>query len=169
MLNCFICVQQFAIQLILAHQTPLTMGFSRQEYWRGLPCPPPGDLPDSGIEPTSLTSPALAGGFLTTSTTYICWLPNSDKCNGRIRWEYGIKHGRGYDFKWENQEKVLREKGLWSKDLKEVRMQAMHVPEKERGQNSACARALRWEQTWYIQGIGWRQGKEGERGRNMER
>ena len=44
------------------------MGFSRQEYWSELPFPPLGDLPDSGIEPTSLTSPALAGGFFTTST-----------------------------------------------------------------------------------------------------
>ena len=46
------------------------MGFSRQEYWSGLPCPPPGDLPDPGIEPASLTSPALAGGFFTTSATW---------------------------------------------------------------------------------------------------
>ncbi|CAM9646205.1 unnamed protein product [Rangifer tarandus platyrhynchus] len=47
-------------------------GFSRQEYWSGWPCPPPRDLPDPGIEPTSLTSPALAGGFLTTRTTWGC-------------------------------------------------------------------------------------------------
>ena len=46
------------------------MGFSRQECWSGLPCPPPGDLPDPGIEPTSLMSPALAGGFLTTTATW---------------------------------------------------------------------------------------------------
>ena len=49
---------------------PLSMGFSRQEYWSGLPCPPPGDLPDLGIEPLSLTFPALVGGFFTTSTTW---------------------------------------------------------------------------------------------------
>ena len=48
---------------------PLSMGFSRQEYWSGSPCPPPGDLPNPGIEPGSLMSPALAGGFFTTSTT----------------------------------------------------------------------------------------------------
>ena len=42
------------------------MGFSRQEDWSGLPCPPPGDLPDPGIEFASLTSPELAGGFFTT-------------------------------------------------------------------------------------------------------
>ena len=46
------------------------MGFSRQEYWSGLPCPPPGDLPDPGIELTSLKSPALAGGFFTTDATW---------------------------------------------------------------------------------------------------
>jgi len=38
-------------------------GFSRQKYWSGLPCPPPGDLSDPGIEPVSLVPPALAGGF----------------------------------------------------------------------------------------------------------
>ena len=45
------------------------MGFSKQDYWSGLPFLPPGDLPDPGIEPTSLASPALAGGFFTTSAT----------------------------------------------------------------------------------------------------
>ena len=52
------------------YQTPLSVGFSRQEYWSGLPCPPPGDLPNPGIEPTSLMSPSLAGGFFTASTTW---------------------------------------------------------------------------------------------------
>ena len=46
------------------------MALSRQEHWSGLPCPPPEDLPDPGIEPTSLMSPALAGRFFTTSTTW---------------------------------------------------------------------------------------------------
>ena len=46
------------------------MGFSRQEYWSGWPCPPPGDLPNPGIEPMSLISPALAGRFFTTSATW---------------------------------------------------------------------------------------------------
>ena len=46
---------------------PLSVGFSRQEYWSGLPCPPPGDLPNAGIEATSLTSLALVGGFFITS------------------------------------------------------------------------------------------------------
>ena len=51
-------------------QAPLSLGFSKQEYWSEFPCPPPGDLPDPGTEPTSLLSPALAGGFFTTSTTW---------------------------------------------------------------------------------------------------
>jgi len=50
----------------VAHQAPLSKGFSRQEYWTGLPCPPPGDFPDPGIQPVSLVSSALAGGFFTT-------------------------------------------------------------------------------------------------------
>ena len=54
----------------IIHQAPLSAGFSRQEYWSGLLCPPPGDLPDSGIEPKSLSSPALAGRFFTTSATW---------------------------------------------------------------------------------------------------
>ena len=51
-------------------QAPLSMGFSRQEYWSGFPFPPLGDLPDLGTEPTSLTSPPLAGRFFTTSATW---------------------------------------------------------------------------------------------------
>ena len=43
------------------------MGFSRQEHWSGLPWPPPGDLPDLGIKPASLMSPAFTGGFFTAS------------------------------------------------------------------------------------------------------
>ena len=54
----------------VALQAPLSMGFFRQEEWSGLLCPPPGDLPDPGIKPTSLTAPALAGGFFTTSATW---------------------------------------------------------------------------------------------------
>ena len=57
----------FVTPWTVARQAPLSMGFSRQEYWSGLPCPPPGDLPNPGMEPTSLVSPALAGGFFTTA------------------------------------------------------------------------------------------------------
>ena len=54
----------------VACQVLQSMGFSRQAYWNGLPCLPPGDLPDPGIEPSSLMYPALAGGFFTTSATW---------------------------------------------------------------------------------------------------
>ena len=63
-LSHFSCVRLFAILWTIVGQAPLSMGFSRQEYWSGLPCPPPGDLPNPRIEPASLMSPALAGGFL---------------------------------------------------------------------------------------------------------
>ena len=53
-----------------SRQAPLPMGFSRQQYWSGLPCPPPVGLSDPGIEPESLMSPALAGGFFITSPTW---------------------------------------------------------------------------------------------------
>ena len=69
-LSCFSRVRLCATPWTAAHQAPLSMGFSRQEYWSGLPCPPLGDLPDPGIKPTSLVSPALAGGFFTTSATW---------------------------------------------------------------------------------------------------
>ena len=59
-------VQLFATLWIVACQTPLSMGFSRQEYWSGLPFPSPGDLPDRLIENRSLVSPTLEGGFFTT-------------------------------------------------------------------------------------------------------
>ena len=54
----------------VACQAPLSMGLSRQEYWSVFPCPPPEDLPDLGIEPTSLMSPALVGGSYPTSATW---------------------------------------------------------------------------------------------------
>ena len=66
----FSCVQLCAALWTIACQAPLSMGLSRQEYWSGLPYPPPKDLPDPGIEPTSLMSPALAGGFFTTRATW---------------------------------------------------------------------------------------------------
>ena len=70
MLSHFSHVQLFATPWTVAHQAPLSMGSSRQEYWNGSACPPPGNLPDSGIEPASLMPPALAGRFSITSATY---------------------------------------------------------------------------------------------------
>ena len=70
LLSCFSHVQLSVTLWTVTHQAPLSMGFSRQEYWSGLPCPSPGDLRDPGIEPMSLMSPALSGGFFTTSATW---------------------------------------------------------------------------------------------------
>ena len=64
----------FVTLWIVAHQTPLPMGLSRQEYQSGLPCPPLGNLSNPGIEPTSLTS-ALAGRLFTTNATWETSLP----------------------------------------------------------------------------------------------
>ena len=65
-LSCFSRASLFATLWTVAHQPSLSTGFSRQEFWSVLPCPPRGDLPNPGIE---LRSPALAGGFFTTSAT----------------------------------------------------------------------------------------------------
>ena len=62
-------VQFIATPWTVACQTPLSMGFSRKQYWSGLPFPIPGDLPNPEIEPMSLMSP-LAGWFFTTSATW---------------------------------------------------------------------------------------------------
>ena len=60
-------VQLFATLWTVAHQAPRSMGFSRQEYWSGLPCPPPGDLPDPQIEPVSPVAAALQADSLLLS------------------------------------------------------------------------------------------------------
>ena len=63
--------QPFVSPGTIAHQAPVSMEFPRQEYWSGVPFPPPGDLPDPEIEPVSLASSELAGGFFTSHTPSI--------------------------------------------------------------------------------------------------
>ena len=63
-------ILDFVTLWTVAHQAPLSRGFSRQEYWTGLPCPPPGDLSDPGSNPCLFSSPVLVGGFFTTSATW---------------------------------------------------------------------------------------------------
>ena len=70
MLSLFSCVQFRATLWTVAHQALLSMGFSRQEYWSGLPCSLSGNLPDPGIKPSSPVSPALAGRFFPINTTW---------------------------------------------------------------------------------------------------
>ena len=60
----------FATPQTIARQAPLSNGFSRKEYWSGLPCSPPESLPNPGIKPTTPISPGLVGGIFTTSTTW---------------------------------------------------------------------------------------------------
>ena len=64
------CVWLFATPWTVTHQAPLCMAFFRQEYWSGLPCSRTGDLPNPGIKPMPLASPAMAGRFFTTSITW---------------------------------------------------------------------------------------------------
>ena len=84
MLSCFSRVQLFATPWIVTRQAPLSMGFSRQECWSGLPFPSPGDLPYPRIESESLMAPALAAGFFTTSATWEApessWRASSSLC-----------------------------------------------------------------------------------------
>ena len=70
MLSHFSHIRLFETPSTVACQAPLSMRFSRQEYWSGLLCPTPGDLPKPGIQPASLMSLTLAGGFFTTSATW---------------------------------------------------------------------------------------------------
>ena len=81
-------VRLFETPWTVARQAPLSMGFSRQEYWSGLPCSPPWDLPDPGIEPHLLhwQSPALAGRFFTTSATWEALMGRSPNSTGVIKW-----------------------------------------------------------------------------------
>ena len=70
-LSYFSHVRLFATLWTIACQAPLSKGFSRQEYWSGLPYPPPRDFSNPGIELESLTSPALAGSFFTMTKVLI--------------------------------------------------------------------------------------------------
>ena len=69
MLSRFSQVRFFVTLWTVDHHIPLSVGFSRQEYWSGLPCSPPEDLPDPAIKPVSPESPTLAGGFFMTNAT----------------------------------------------------------------------------------------------------
>ena len=68
-LRCFSCAR-LCDPMDCTHEAPLSMGFSRQEYWSALPCPPPRDLANPGIKPMSLMYLVLAGGFFITNATW---------------------------------------------------------------------------------------------------
>ena len=69
LLSHFSRVRLYATPWAAARQVPLSTGLCRREYWNGLPCPSPGDLPNPAVESVSFTSPALAGWFFTNSAT----------------------------------------------------------------------------------------------------
>ena len=98
-LSRFSRVRLFVTLWTVALQTPPPKGLSRQEYWSGLPCPPPGNLPNPGIKPESLVSPSLAAGFFTTSATWevphIFILSNSAKL---LFWALILPRGQGFIF-----------------------------------------------------------------------
>ena len=93
MLNCFNHVWLYATPWTVAQEAPMSMGFSRQEYQSGLPCPSLGDLPDPGIKPVSLTSPAMAGGFFTTSTTCLVGCKGNNSKPGSTCFHLGNTKG----------------------------------------------------------------------------
>ena len=91
----FSCVQLCVILWTVACHVPLSMEFSRQEYWSGFLCPSPGDLPNSGIKPESLTSPPLAGRFFTSRATWEDALGRPvtaavDVVDGEGEWSLGL-------------------------------------------------------------------------------
>ena len=83
-LSCFSCVLLFAIRWTVAWQAPMSVLFSRLEYWREWPRPPPGGLLEPGIEPRSLMSPALASRSFTISTSWE--VPNYPKNQQSHHW-----------------------------------------------------------------------------------
>ena len=94
-LSHFSRVRLFSALWTVACQAPLSLGFSRQDHWSGLPCPPPGDLPHPGTEPESLMFPVLAGGFFTTSAIWEAsgWYTAIDNwnkirtCRKSLKWQ----------------------------------------------------------------------------------
>ena len=130
MLSCFSLVQLFVTLWTVAHQASLAMGFSKQEYWSGLPCPPQGDLSNSGNEFMSLMSPALAGGFFTTS----------------VSWEappHAITPYKQSSSKWQTSQPVMTAK---SRDLMHIRSTGVELKDLNRSQILLLTVMCYWEQ-----------------------
>ena len=101
-------MQPFETLWTAAHQTPLPMGFSRQEPWRGRPRPLPGHLPDPGIKPVSRAPPASAGGFFTTSAIWRHIYPHTQLLKSQVSNTIWLKNGCSKVFK-----RHLTEEGRW--------------------------------------------------------
>ena len=91
-------VQLFMTPWTVAHQLPLSMGFSRQGYWSGLPCPPPRDLPDPGIEAGSPASPALQTDLFTSCATRE--IPIQPSKGKSLDTGYNVNEPWGQDATW---------------------------------------------------------------------
>ena len=144
MLNYCTRVQLFATPWTVAHQAPLSMGFSRQEHWSRLPYPPPGDL-NPGIEPTSLASPALAGGFFTTKATQKA--PSSvgrAKC-GRFTSQTGLSGNHGDVGPWEKEVRAMHD---YQKQDEQVPSWAARSEWQPRGSDPQVSMEMNLVRTW---------------------
>ena len=148
MLSRFSHVQLFDTLWTIAHQAPLSMGFSRQEYWTEFPCPPPGDFPNPGIKPASLTSPALAGRFFTTSTTKSMYRFNFVRCcQICLQIDY---------IRWHSHQQHRRQLGLWTQKV----WIKSWVPLDSCGTHLQCphqkpSNAMSPRRTWEVCSTGW--------------
>ena len=107
-LSRFSPVQLYATLWTVAFQAPLSMGFSRQEHWCGLPCFPPGSLPDPEVESVSLMSPALAGGFFTARATWEALSESSLIVIKHTSFKRGGNKGEKRKRNWRDQLRVVR-------------------------------------------------------------
>ena len=113
MLSCFSCVWLFVTLWTVAHQTSLSTGFYRQEYWNGLPCPFSGDLPDWEIRPASLMSAASAGSSLPqVLTEKSCRVLNILKISFYMTCLYKFVFLCIHEFLWGNENGGKKKNGL---------------------------------------------------------
>ena len=157
MLSHFSHVWLFATPWTVAHLAPLSMGFSRQEYWSGLPCPPSWDLPNPGIEPVSLMSSALAGKFFTTSTTWKA--PKYSQYDSSFtKFKHMKTHNIVFKEKWIGGKMTKKSKGMLSQKSGGVCLWI-----KREGIQKAlatwCEEPIHWKRLWC-----WQRLKAGEEG-----
>ena len=145
MLSHFSHVWLFVTRWTVARQAPLSMGFCRQEYWSGLPCPPPGDLLNPGMEPMSLMAPALADRFFTTSATWEAlspvyppkqlWKPAEPQADARtllnqtLKW-FGLYNHCGWWLQSWNQKTIASWQENYGKPRRCVKKQRHHSADK---------------------------------------
>ena len=132
-------VQLFVTPWTITHVTPLSMGFSRQEYWSGMPRPPPGDCPNPGMEPMSLMSPALAGRFFTASATWEA--PSAVQCRQINKYYYRCQKKKKKKEKNVYCGFVCKRANDW-KQLKGEELQKYRAPISRNPYARVCARSF---------------------------